>query len=73
MVKLRDPQRCKHCGQKGIVVNVRTGKDDSFRRRRRECPTCRVDHHSGTTKPYRWNSFETVLDPRQIALKALER
>lgn len=53
MVKLPDPQKCKHCGQKGRVINTRTDPH-GYRWRRRECKACN----------WRWFSFETIIDPR---------
>lgn len=53
-----DPQKCKHCGEKGRVIISRGGAD-GVRWRRRQCATC-IDRKG---KPYRWNSYETTSDP----------
>ncbi len=67
MVKLRDPHRCRHCGEPGKVIDTRV--ENGYRKRRRECPSCVVERLDGITKPYRWNSFETIIDPRDIDYK----
>lgn len=64
MTMLPDPQTCKHCGNKGKVIDSRPR--DGFWWRRRQCRTCTVTE-DGTTRPHRWNSYETLADPRKEA------
>lgn len=65
MVKLPDPQTCKFCGARGLVVNSRI--KDGFKERRRECPTCMVPLANGKRmKHHRWSTFETLINPRRI-------
>lgn len=58
MVKLPDPQICKHCGERGKVVNSRP--KDGHWWRQRQCVTGCRDRRG---KPYRWNTYETIMDP----------
>lgn len=64
---LRDPDRCKHCDGPGRVVNTRTR--EGHRWRRRECATCTITV-DGKVKPYRWNTYETIIDPTTQTPKA---
>lgn len=57
MVKLPDPQKCPRCGTKGKVINSRGGTGPRWRQR--QCASC-LDRRG---KPYRWNSYETTIDP----------
>lgn len=69
MVKLRDPQTCRFCGEKGHVINTRMG--EGYRWRRRECATCTApsEKPGEHEKPHRWNSYETLIDPRKITTR----
>lgn len=58
MVKLRDPEHCPKCGQDSRVVDTRAGT--MSRKRRRACLAC----------PYRWNTFESLIDPEAIRIRA---
>lgn len=57
MVKLPDPQTCKHCGERGKVIDSRPR--DGYWWRRRECQTCR----DAIGRPVRWSTYETIVDP----------
>ncbi len=60
MIKLPSPDYCKHCGRRGKVIDSRAKEEDGvfFRRRRHFCEPC----------GWRWNSYQTVLDPRRITI-----
>lgn len=69
MVKLPDPQCCRHCGKRGRVVDTRMG--EGYRWRRRACATCTVpsEKPGEAEKPHRWNTYETIIDPRRITTR----
>ena len=57
MLRLRDPERCPHCGGDSRVTDSRP--NGPARKRRRACLTC----------PYRWSTYESLIDPSHIRLK----
>lgn len=63
MVKLADPERCPLCKKRGRVVNSRNISHLGYRRRRHKCVTCKV----------KWNSFQTLIDPKKLKERRKER
>jgi transcriptional regulator NrdR family protein len=59
VVRLRDPEHCPKCHQDSRVVNTRPAP--MSRKRRRECLAC----------AYRWNTYESLIDPDAIRLKSV--
>jgi len=57
-VKLPNPKTCSKCGLRGTVVDSRAVASLGTQRRSHAC-TC----------GHRWNTYETVLDPRRIRMK----
>lgn len=57
MVRLRDPESCPKCGGDSRVVY--TDRHPQSRKRRRECLGCR----------YRWNTFESLINPDHITIR----
>lgn len=55
---LIDPHTCKHCGERGRVIDSRV--IENLIKRRRQCDACN----------WRWNSYESLIDPRTLQDKA---
>jgi len=56
MTRLRDPEKCPKCGDKGRVVESKIRRQ-GYRRRVHRCGTCKVS----------WRSYQTVINPRYIS------
>ncbi len=59
MINLPNPELCRRCGARGVILNTRTRR--GFKCRRYECRDC--------TPPHRWSTYETLINPRFIQVK----
>jgi transcriptional regulator NrdR family protein len=56
-VTLPDPERCRHCGKKGRVIESR--REPGYRRRRHQCDACN----------WRWSSYQSIINPSKVKIR----